>query len=167
MKLSAISGFGLALFLTFTPAVADEAQFLKSIGGSWSGNGSVTTTIGSRSLNVKCTFDSRARGTSLAMSGQCRGLVVVRRAVSADIKANGTRYSGTYVGPSGRPSQLTGSRTGNAINFTVRWSRVINGDRTAQMTIEKIGARGLRLKTIDKDPKTGRPIVTSDIRLSR
>ncbi len=35
------------------------------------------------------------------------------------------------------------------------------------MTIEKIGTRGLRLRTTDKDPKTGRNVVTSDIRLTR
>jgi hypothetical protein len=92
---------------------------------------------------------------------------VVRRAVSANIKANGTKYSGTYVGPSGRPSSLSGSRTGSSINFAVRWSREVNGDRTAQMTLQRIGNTGLRLRTIDKDPKTGRNVVTSDIQLSR
>lgn len=167
MKISVIGAVGLTLMLLLKPALADEAGFLKSIEGSWSGNGSVTTKIGSRPFKVTCRFDSTARGISLVMSGQCRGLVVVRRAVSADIRAAGTRYSGTYIGPSGRSSHLSGSRTGNSINFIVRWSREINGDRTAQMTIEKIGARGLRLRTIDNDPKNGRLIVTSDIRLTR
>ncbi|WP_426124460.1 hypothetical protein [Pararhizobium sp. PWRC1-1] len=167
MKISLIGAVGLTLMLFLKPASADEAGFLKSIGGKWSGNGSVTTKIGSRPLNVTCRFDSKARGPSLVMEGQCRGLVVVRRAVSADIRANGTKYSGTYIGPSGRPSRLSGSRTANSINFIVHWSREINGDRTAQMTLERIGAKGLRLKTVDKDLKSGRLIVTSDIRLTR
>lgn len=149
------------------PAFADESRFLKSIGGAWSGKGTVTTKIGSSPVNVTCNFTGKTNGPALAMAGQCRGLVVIRRAVSADIKANGTRYSGTYVGPSGRPSSLSGTRQGNSINFAVRWSREINGDRLAQMTIEKIGARGLRLRTTDKDPKTGKNVVTSDIRLTR
>lgn len=167
MKIPLFTAVGLTLMLFLKPALADEAGFLKSMGGKWSGTGSVTTKIGARPLNVTCKFDSRARGTSLIMSGQCRGLVVIRRAISADIRANGTKYSGIYMGPSGRPSRLSGSRTGNSINFTVRWSKEINGDLTAQMTVEKIGAKGLRLKTTDKDPKTGRLIVTSDIRLMR
>ena len=149
------------------PALANESAFLKSLDGKWSGDGSLIIKIGSVPLNVTCKFDSKARGASLAMSGQCRGLMVIRRTVSADIRADGLRYSGTYIGPSGRPSRLSGSRKGNSINFTVRWSREVNGDRTAQMTLEKIGARGLRLKTVDKDPKSGRLVVTSDIQLSR
>lgn len=167
MKFSVIGAIGLTLMLFLKPALADETGFLKSIEGNWSGDGFVTTKIGSRPFNVTCKFDGKARGPSLVMSGQCRGLVVVRRPVSADIRADGTRYSGTYIGPSGRPSRLCGSRTGNSINFIVRWNREINGDRTAQMTLEKIGGRGLRLKTIDKDPRNGRLIVTSDIRLTR
>ncbi|WP_455271596.1 hypothetical protein [Rhizobium herbae] len=167
MNIPLLAAIGLTFAASSLPALADEAAFLKSIGGHWSGRGTLITKIGSAPFNVTCTFDSKSNGASLAMSGQCRGLVVVRRAVSANIKANGTKYSGTYVGPSGRPSSLSGSRTGSSINFAVRWSREVNGDRTAQMTLQRIGNTGLRLRTIDKDPKTGRNVVTSDIQLSR
>ena len=148
-------------------ALANESSFLKSIGGAWSGKGTVTMKIGSSPVNVTCKFDSKPDRAALSMSGQCRGLLVVRRAVSANIRASGEKYSGTYIGPSGRPSRLSGTRQGDTINFAVRWSREINGDRSAQMTIEKIGTRGLRLRTTDKDLKTGRNVVTSDIRLTR
>lgn len=50
---------------------------------------------------------------------------------------------------------------------TVRWSRDINDDLVAEMTIEKIGNAGLRLRTTDKDPTTGRNTVASDIRVAR
>lgn len=165
MKLSMIATVGFSL-VSF-PALADESAFLKSIAGKWSGQGTVITKIGSPPLNVTCTFGSRARGQSLTMAGQCRGLVVVRRSVSADIRVNGTRYSGTYVGPSGRPARLSGARNGNAINFSVRWSRDVNGDRMAQMSIQRIGNTVLQLQTVDKDLTTGRNVVTSDIRLNR
>lgn len=165
MKIALMAAVIIAAFSQ--PVLADESGFLKSIGGAWSGKGIVITKIGSSPVNVTCAFTSRPSGAALSMSGQCRGLLVVRRAVSADIKANGATYSGTYIGPSGRPSRLSGTRRGNTINFAVRWSREINGDRSAQMTIEKIGTKGLRLRTTDKDPKTGRNVVTSDIRLSR
>lgn len=167
MNIPLLAAIGLSFAASSQPALADEAGFLKSIGGSWSGKGMVVTRIGSAPLNVTCKFDTSSNGTSLTMSGLCRGLVVVRRTVSADIRANGTKYSGTYLGPSGRPSSLSGSRSGNSINFAVRWSREVNGDRAAQMTIEKIGNTGLRLRTIDNDPRTGRNVVTSDIRLTR
>lgn len=164
---TALAAAALLIASFAPPAFADESGFLKSIGGAWSGKGTVTTEIGSSPVSVTCKFAGTTSGPALAMAGQCRGLLVIRRAVSADIKANGARYTGTYIGPSGRPSSLSGARQGNSINFAVRWSREINGDRSAQMTIEKIGARGLRLRTTDRDPKTGRNVVTSDIRLTR
>lgn len=167
VRLALIAGFGV--FLTFLPlqARADEAGFLKSLAGTWSGKGTATTRIGSSPLTVSCKFTTSTPGVSLSMKGSCRGLVVVRRTISADIKATGARYSGTYLGPSGRPSTLSGGRKGNVINLAIRWSREINGDRSAQLTIEKIGDKGLRLRITDRDPKTGKNVVTSDIRLTR
>jgi len=157
----------LAASLMASQALADESQFLSSLSGSWKGSGTVTTRIGSRPVNVNCTFQSNASGPSLKMNGTCRGFVVVRRAISADLTANGNRYRGNYVGPSGRPSALSGSRSGNSINLTIRWTRDINGDRTAAMTITKLGSNGLRLRTTDRDGPGGKTVVTSDIRLTR
>ncbi|WP_320199982.1 hypothetical protein RMR16_005540 [Agrobacterium sp. rho-13.3] len=146
---------------------ANESQFLSTLGGSWKGSGTVVTRIGAKPINVNCTFQSTASGPSLSMNGTCRGFVVVRRAISADLTANGNRYGGNYVGPSGRPSALSGSRNGNSINLTVRWNREINGDRVAAMTISKVGNNGLRLQTTDRDGAGGRNVVTSDIQLTR
>lgn len=157
----------LSITLSAGAALADESPFLASLKGSWSGNGTVTTRIGATPTNVSCSFDSAASGASLAMNGSCRGFVVIQRAISANLKADGASYSGTYLGPSGRPSSLSGSRQGDAINLDVRWSREINGDRMANMTIQKVGSNGLRLRTTDKDPKTGQTVVTSDINLTR
>ena len=154
-------------FFAAMPAAADESSFLSSLEGKWTGKGTVITRIGMPPINVNCTLSSDAKATALRMSGTCRGLVVVRRAIAADLAATGGRYSGTYTGPSGRPSALAGNRQGNAINLTVRWNREINGDRVAAMTIEKVGDNGLRLRTTDKDGRTGKTVVTSDIRLVR
>jgi hypothetical protein len=65
------------------------------------------------------------------------------------------------------PSKLSGTRTGNSIDLAVRWGRKINGDHSAKMTIEKVGGNRLRLRTIDRDLKTGTDVVTSDSRLTR
>lgn len=157
----------LSLALLAGPALADESAFLSSLKGSWVGKGTVITRIGTPPINVNCTFQSKAAGPSLNMAGTCRGLLVVKRAISADLKANGNSYRGNYQGPSGRPSALSGSRKGNSINLTVRWNRDINGDRVAAMTIRKVGSNGLRLQTTDKDGVNGKTIVTSDIQLTR
>lgn len=167
MTCKLISIIALATALVALPAMADESQFLASLKGSWKGSGTVTTRIGARPINVNCTFESTASGPSLRMNGTCRGLVVIRRAISADLSANGSRYRGNYVGPSGRPSGLSGSRSGNSINLAIRWTRDINGDRDAAMTITKMGNNGLRLRTTDKDGAGGPTVVTADIRLTR
>ncbi|MCD4661289.1 hypothetical protein [Agrobacterium sp.] len=161
-----IIAFAASLF-TALPAVADESAFLSSLEATWTGKGTVITRIGAPAVNVNCTLNSDARQTALRMSGTCRGLLVVKRAIAADLAASGVRYSGTYTGPSGRPSALAGNRRGNAINLTVRWNRDINGDRVAAMIIEKVGNNGLRLRTTDKDGRTGKTVVTSDIQLVR
>jgi hypothetical protein len=153
----------------FSPssAPAAEGDFLKTLAGNWSGKGTVLTRIGASPINVTCSFTSTAGATTLSMQGTCRGLLVIRRSISADLQASEDGYSGTYLGPSGQPSVLSGNRRGNAINLGVRWARVINGDRVANMTIEKIGDDRLRLQTIDKDLSSGKPVVTSRIDLSR
>ena len=167
MKIKVFAVLFSAGLLGTQPAHADERAFLSSLKGTWAGKGTVMTRIGTPPINVTCTLNSNAGASSLNMSGTCRGLLVVRRAIAADLSEKGGRYSGAYTGPSGRPSALSGTRQGNAINLTVRWNRDINGDRIAAMTIEKIGANGLRLRTTDKDGRTGKTVVTSDIQLVR
>lgn len=149
------------------PATAQDSVFLQSLAGSWNGKGMVITRIGAPAINVNCRLSSAAGATSIAMKGTCYGLLVVRRAISAELSERRGRYSGVYVGPSGFPSSLSGNRNGNSINLSVRWSRVVNGDRTARMMIQKVGANGLRLRTIDEDPATGKAVATSDILLKR
>lgn len=159
----------LLLFLLFAthPAMADETAFLNSLAGNWSGKGTVITRIGRPAISVKCRLVSTAEGASIDMKATCRGLLLFSRTISAALDSSAGRYKGIYVGPTGRRSVLSGSRQGNSINLAVRWSRIVNGDRSAQMMIQKIGANGLRLRTVDKDLSTGKDIATSDIVLQR
>ncbi|MBB3289319.1 hypothetical protein [Rhizobium sp. BK284] len=101
------------------------------------------------------------------MRGNCRGLLIISRAISAQLTARGNRYSGTYTGPSGATSQLSGSRQGDVINLAVNWARLVNGDRNANMIIRRQGSGQLTLRTIDKDPTSGQSIITSEINLRR
>ncbi|MCA1404485.1 hypothetical protein I6F26_17515 [Ensifer sp. IC3342] len=155
------------LFFIVGAAQADETAFLGSLEGKWTGSGMVKIRINRSPMNVSCVFDSEASGQALSMKGTCRSMIVVSRAVGADLQFNGASYSGTYVGPSGRPAGLTGSRRGNAINLTIRWPRLVNGDRSANLTVQKVGQNGMRLVTTDVDPRSGDSVVTSDINLRR
>ena len=148
-------------------AHADEGKFLQSFQGNFAGKGIVKVTTEAPTVNVSCTFKSNATSTSLSLDGNCRGLVMVTRAISAELTSSGAKYSGTYVGSRTGPAQLNGSRSGNAINLGIRWAKAVNGDRKAQMKVEKRGENGMRLTVTDTDPKTGKSVVTSRIDLQR
>ncbi|WP_050578887.1 hypothetical protein [Sinorhizobium medicae] len=148
-------------------APADEAAFLDSLEGRWTGGGTVLLRIDKGAINVSCNFDSQANGTALSMRGTCQGLLVVSRSISADLRSDGSRYTGIYVGPRGGRSALSGRRRGNAINLTVTWAREVNGDRKATLIVQKLGENGMRLSTVDVDPASGKRVVTSELDLRR
>lgn len=157
----------IAGLYTAMPAAADESGFLRPLNGNWAGTGKVLRKIGSSPINVSCRFNISAPGASISMKGNCRGLLVINRPISAELAARGTHYSGTYVGPAGAASQLAGSRLGDVINLSVRWARPVDGNRNANMTIRKQGDGHLTIATSALDRLSGRPIVTSEINLRR
>ena len=146
-------------------AHAGEAEFLKSMDGNWSGKGTVKVRVNSFPMNISCKFTSDATDTYLSLEGKCTGLMGVSRAIGALIRTNGSTYSGSYRGAGTGTAGLNGKRSGNAIKLAIHWAKEVNGDRSARMTIEKIGSNGMRLTTIDTDPKTGKSVVTSQINL--
>ena len=158
---------GAYVLFVGSAAHADEADFLNSLDGNWSGKGTVKVRTNSSPISVTCNFDSDATESSLSLDGNCRGMVIVSRAIGADLKVKGSKYSGSYVGAGTGTAGLSGSRTGNAINLGIRWAKDVNGDRNARMTVEKVGENGMTLTTVDVDPETGKNVVTSQIKLRR
>ncbi|MDP3897546.1 MAG: hypothetical protein Q8Q62_12800 [Mesorhizobium sp.] len=156
-----------SVFASAHAAQATEAEFLKSLQGNWSGKGTVKVRADSKPMNVTCTFASDTTDASLSLDGKCRALAVFSRAISADLKTTGGNYRGSYVGAGTGTAGLNGSRSGNSINLGIKWAKEVNGDRVAQMTIEKMGENGMRLTTTDQHPETGASIVTSQITLTR
>jgi hypothetical protein len=156
-----------SMLFAVSGAHASEAAFLNSLNGNWSGKGTVKVRTNSSPINVTCKFDSNATESSLSLDGNCRGMVIVSRAIGADLKVKGSKYSGSYVGAGTGTAGLNGSRSGNAINLGIRWAKEVNGDRKAQMTVEKVGENGMTLTTVDVDPESGKSVVTSQINLRR
>jgi hypothetical protein len=73
------------------------------------------------------------------MSGSC-GVLVFRRALGISIRhAGGNRYVGTYTGSTTGPARLEGTLRGNRLVMTIRWGAPVNGDRTAQMVLQRTG----------------------------
>jgi hypothetical protein len=155
-----------AVCLSAVTARADETPFLRSMSGSWSGTGTVKVRVNAPTLNVKCSFKSATTTRSLSLDGKCKSLAIFSRVI-ADLKYNGRIYAGSYIGPGTGRALLGGERSGNVLNLGITWARQVNGDRRAQLTIEKVGAQGMRLTTIDTDHNTGKSVVTSRIDLRR
>ena len=87
-----------SMLFAASAAHADEAAFLNSLRWKLERQGNVKVRTNSSPINVTCTFNSDATESSLSLDGNCRGLVIVSRAIGADLKANGAKYSGSYVG---------------------------------------------------------------------
>ncbi len=158
--------WGAALLAGVNVATATETEFLQSLEGNWTGTGTVKVRTDSSPIKVTCNFDSDASATTFELDGNCRGLVVVSRAIKASLRVNGARYDGSYVGAGTGTAGLAGSRTGNAINLGIRWAKEVNGDRNAVLRVTKTG-KGMKLTTIDTDSSTGKNVVTSEINLRR
>jgi hypothetical protein len=158
---------GCAVFLASPHANASEEQFLNTLEGQYQGQGRVRLRVNKAPIAVDCTFKSATSSTSLTLEGRCRGLLVVSRSVGAKLQVNGGAYTGSYVGAGSGPASLSGKRRGNALHLAVRWAKEINGDRLANLSVAKIGERGLRLTTTDRDPSSGKTIVTSEITFQR
>ncbi|WP_426232175.1 hypothetical protein [Pararhizobium sp. DWP3-4] len=110
------------------PSFASEAEFLKSISGFYSGGGTVRLRTNSPPIKVKCSFYSAHGSGALTLTGTCRGLLVVSRTVSADIRVDGAKYGGSYIGAGSGTARLAGSRSGDRLRFAIRWAKVINGE---------------------------------------
>ena len=156
-----------AMLCIAAPAHAADGAFLKSFAGSWVGKGTVKVDADSKPIKINCKFASDATESSLSLDGKCTGYVVFSRAIGADVKTDGKTYTGTYKGSSTGPAGLSGNRSGNALVLGIRWAKEVNGDRAAQLRLEKVGDNRMRLTTMDKDPATGKTIVISQINLNR
>jgi hypothetical protein len=148
-------------------AHADEAEFLQSLDGSWRGSGTVEVRADASPMKVSCKFNTDTTASSLALNGKCTSLAIFSRVIGADLKVQGADYSGSYVGAGTGTAGLSGKRAGDSINLDIRWAKDVNGDRSAKMTIERVGETGMRLTTTDTHPTTGESIVTSRIDLKR
>ncbi|MGX5830071.1 hypothetical protein [Mesorhizobium sp. 43Arga] len=162
-----IAWLAAAMLCIAGPAQSADAAFLKSFAGSWVGEGMVKVDADSQPIKISCKFASIATERSLSLNGKCTGYVVFSRAIGAKVRTNGKTYTGTYIGSSTGPAGLSGNRSGNALVLAIHWAKEVNGDRSAQLKLEKVGDNGMRLTTIDKDSATGKDIVISDINLSR
>lgn len=144
-------------------ALAQEAEFLRSLAGSWSGGGPVRMTTGSSPVNVSCEIEGDATDTMLSLEGTCTGLLVFQRRIAAELKADGASYSGSYVGSPRGTATLAGDRNGRTLDLDLQWP----GHPVATMELDSPTPDRMVLTTIEQDRKTGERVVTAKLELKR
>ncbi len=128
----------LASALLIPAAQAAPNKFFDNLSGSWSGSGrAYVTKYGEISAN--CRVAITGAESKVAMKGSC-GMLVFRQALGLSIRnVGGNNYVGTYTGSKTGPAKLEGTLRGERLVMTIRWGGLVNGDRTAQMVLERTG----------------------------
>ena len=112
--------------------------FFNNLSGSWSGSGKAyVAKYGD--ISATCKVAITGANTRVRMNGSC-GLLVFRQALGLSIRnEGGSKYVGTYTGSKTGPATLNGTLRGNRLVMTIKWGGLVNGDRTAQMVLERTG----------------------------
>ena len=128
----------LSSTLLISTAQAASDTFFDNLSGSWSGSGQAyLSKYGEVSAN--CRVAITGAETRVAMNGSC-GMLVFQRALGLSLRnAGGNRYVGTYTGSATGPARLDGTLRGNRLVMTIKWGGLVNGDRTAQMVLQRTG----------------------------
>ena len=164
MKRFLIVPFVLAACLAGAPAaLAEDAAFLRSLDGNWSGGGPVRMRPESSPLNVSCTIATDASDTTLSLDGSCTGLAVFTRRIGAEIRFDGSGYSGSYDGSPRGTATLAGNRSGRSLNLALNWPH----RPPATMRLDSPSENRMVLTTVEQDPDTGDEVVTAELELTR
>ena len=139
----------LASALLISNAHAASTSFFNDLSGSWSGSGQAyVTKYGDISANCRVAISGAE--TKVAMNGSC-GMLVFRQALGLSIRnAGGNRYVGTYTGSKTGPAKLDGTLRGDRLVMTIKWGGLVNGDRTAQMVLQRTGPNSFAQTVNDK-----------------
>ena len=130
------TAFSTALLISTAQAAPNK--FFDNLSGSWSGSGKAyVTKYGDISAN--CRVAVQGADNQVAMNGSC-GMLVFRQALGLSIRnAGGNKYVGSYTGSKTGPAKLEGTLRGDSLVMNIKWGGLVNGDRTAQMVLQRTG----------------------------
>jgi hypothetical protein len=139
----------LAGAISISTAIAAPTSFFDDLSGNWSASGKAyLTKFGEVSAN--CRLAVSGAGTQIEMKGSC-GMLVFRQALGLTLKnAGGNRFTGTYTGSKTGPAKLEGTLQDDRLVLNIRWGGLVNGDRTAQMVLERTGPNSFAQTVVDK-----------------
>ncbi|RAI03983.1 hypothetical protein DLJ53_05835 [Acuticoccus sediminis] len=138
------------------------------ISGKWKGKGFVQKDDKSRKMNVTCQIEGEQNGNDIGFDGECRAMMVLKRAIGADIQREGVRYRGTYVGSNAGPAELDGGpQDDGRIVLTMTFPKTIHGDDIATMTIEPANDSMFKITTVDTMDDGQTKVTTAEITFER
>jgi hypothetical protein len=135
--------------LVMSGAQAAPSKFFDKLSGSWSGSGKAYVTKFGE-ISAHCRVAIIGSDTKVAMDGSC-GMLVFRQALGLSIRHDGgNKYVGTYTGSKTGPAKLEGTLQGDRLLMTIRWGGLVNGDRTAEMVLQRTGPNSFAQIVNDK-----------------
>jgi hypothetical protein len=113
-----------ALLVLAQPAIAereagsDEASFLRSLEGRFSGNGTLQNADGS-SRSLACQFKSGQQGSRLSLDGSCTTAAVFSTTIRIELRHDPKtgHYAGTFRESMGTVANLAGKRQGQRLTL--------------------------------------------------
>lgn len=149
--LAALS-IGVGIGAWTAAAAPDTASFNQRFEGRWSGGGNVILSRNPNDpMNVNCTVTGQGDAQRIVIGGSCRAALIFSREIGANLTYDpgSDRYTGTYVGSSKGPAQLSGRRNGDVVTLNVTYAEPVGPDRSAVMTIRHQGGGQFSLTVTD------------------
>lgn len=112
-----------ALLALVTPGLAEqeaggETEFLSSLEGRFSGNGTLQNAGGS-SRSLTCEFKGDQQGSRLSLDGSCSAAAIFSTTIQIELRHDATtgRYAGTFKESTGTIANLAGQRQGQRLTL--------------------------------------------------
>lgn len=161
------SPLALAAVLSLAAPIHAGAETVPNVTGEWSGKGVVQKNDTSRPINVRCEVEGSQTDARIGFAGECRALLVMKRAISADVNRQGEDWRGTYIGSLAGDATIVGGPQGDgAFVFDMTFPREVNGDTSAVMRIETEGDDAFTITTTDT-MESGVEVTTAKIDFTR
>ena len=139
----------LSSSLFIASAQAAPNTFFDKLSGKWSGAGTAYVTKFGE-LSAKCRLAVIENEARVSMEGSC-GFFVFRKALGLSIRSvGGNKYVGTYTGSKTGPAQLDGTLIGDRLVMNIKWGGIVNGDRAAQLILERTGPNSFTQTVSDR-----------------
>jgi hypothetical protein len=113
----------VAILALATPGLAEqgaggETEFLSSMEGRFSGNGTLQNAGGS-SRSLTCTFNGDQQGARLSLDGSCSAAAIFSATIQIELRhdAKTGRYAGTFKESTGTIANLAGQRQGQRLTL--------------------------------------------------